>query len=56
MLNSNQALTQRAALHGLYHLAHPHGKELIQRFLAARRALDRETRDYAEAVLAGDVQ
>ena len=42
------------ALHGLGHLRHPRGAELIRRFLTSQPALPSELRDYAERTLAGE--
>jgi hypothetical protein len=54
LLRSRSVLAQRAALHGVFHLAHPKGPGLIRTFLESGRPISTGLRAYAEAVLKGD--
>jgi hypothetical protein len=53
MLLSPNTDTQRAALHGLFHIEHRDGPGCIRAWLNATPGLAETTRRYAEAVLAG---
>lgn len=53
MLASPSPETQRAALHGLFHLEHPRGPAMIRAWLDSTSGLSDRTRAYAEDVLAG---
>lgn len=55
MLKSSSPETQRAALHGLFHLDHPEGAATIRGWLESGAPGD-EIRSYAEDVLAGRAQ
>lgn len=52
LLGSDSSLAQSAALHGLFHLNHRNGPELIRHYLKSRR-IGLELRSYAQNVLAG---
>jgi hypothetical protein len=54
MLASGHPETQRAALHGLHHLAHPGGPGVIEAYLKSEPGPGAELRKYAESVLAGE--
>jgi len=53
MLGSHSPETQRAALHGVFHLEHPRGPVMIRAWLDSTSDLTDPTRAYAEDVLAG---
>jgi hypothetical protein len=53
MLASGHPETQRAALHGLHHLAHPDGPGVIRAYLGSEPRPGPELRRYAGEVLAG---
>lgn len=52
-LRSPHADTQKAALHGLFHIEHPNGAETIRAWLSSTADVNESTRRYAEIVLAG---
>ena len=56
ILNLDSEACQIAALHGLGHLQHPHTEAVIRLYLAAHPELDLETKEYALAAIAGDIQ
>jgi hypothetical protein len=53
MLHSSNADTQKAALHGLFHVEHPEGAGVIRSWLETAPSLEDKTREYAQSVLAG---
>jgi hypothetical protein len=56
MLNSPDAGTQAAALHGIGHLSHTHGNRAISEFLSSSRIIEPRVRQYAAQVLEGNFQ
>ena len=53
MLQSTSPETQRAALHGLFHIEHAKGMPTIRAWLDSTPGLEEGTKAYAENVLAG---
>jgi hypothetical protein len=55
LLASKAPSQWRAGFHGLGHLAHPKGADIIKTFLAAHPELEGADRDYAERAMVGAV-
>ena len=53
MLESDNAVTQRSAIHGLAHLRHSGGDSALRTFLKGASRLERDVKSYAEGVLEG---
>jgi hypothetical protein len=55
LLDSDDARTQKAALHGLGHISHIGSRGVVEAYLASDRWIESDLRKYAEGIAAGHV-